>query len=139
MFPPQTIDSSLIDSNLLDPPLLDQQSAGVLERLGYYPASLAGLALLLGLLALLIRRRRLNIASGVALLGIVCAGLGTTAWRQYQITSQMKPYGAADPLQLQLDLAQAWFASGIVLPAAAAGFFLLAIAWMVTRPFAPYH
>jgi len=138
MFPPQIIDTPLLDSSLIDPALLNQQSTPLLERLGYYPASLAGLALLLGLLALLVRKRRLNIASGIALLGIVCAGLGTTAWRQFQITGLMKPYGAADPMQLHLDLAQAWLASGVVLPAAGAGFLLLAFAWLVTRPFAPY-
>jgi hypothetical protein len=132
MNPTPSVDTSLFDPGLINPDLVNQTSAPFIERLGYYPATLAAFALLFGLLAILIRKRRMNIASGIAIFATVCAGLGTTAWRQYQVSSVMSP--GVFPLQQQLDFSQAWLATGVVLPAAGFGLFLVALAWLFTRP-----
>ena len=113
----------------------------MLDHLGYYPASLCLIAVVLGIVSLLVRNRRVNIAIGHGLAGVACAGIGVGAWRLYRIEvaawelysrAYINPADIPDQSTWCLDYAKSLIAVGTVLTATGIGFCLLGIAWLVS-------
>jgi hypothetical protein len=101
--------------------------------LGIYPAVLTLIAIIIGIVALALRRRNVNLATAHALVGIGLLGFGTTAWRMHESNSLFLPGGAVDPTAWMNSLGYSWIASGVVLPAVGVGLLLVAVSWLVTK------
>ena len=113
-------------TNIFGPSLFD--------ILGTYPALLALLAIGLGIVALILRKRIVNLAIAHALVAVGVFGFGTTAWRIHETNSLLLPSGSVDPTSWMISLGYSWMASSVVLPAVGIGFLLLAVSWLFTRP-----
>ncbi len=110
------------------------QGPSLLDMLGIYPALLTLIAIIIGLVAIALRRRNINLAAAHTLIGIGLLGFGTTAWRMHESNSLFRPGGAVDPTAWMNSLGYAWMASGVVLPAVGVGFLLVAGSWLLTKP-----
>jgi hypothetical protein len=109
----------------------------LLDLLGIYPAILAAVAICLGILALILRRRVANIAIAHGLIGIALLGFGSTAWRMHAMNSYFRPSGIADPTQWMISLGNAWMPTGVILPLVGLSFLLLSLSWIITKPSTP--
>jgi hypothetical protein len=106
----------------------------LLDQLGMYPAILAIVALGLGILGLILRRRIINIAIAHGLVGVALLGFGCTGWRMHAMNSYIRPSGAVDPTQWMITVGSAWMPTGVVFALVGLSFLFLGISWIFTRP-----
>ena len=121
----------------MNPEITTIQGPSTLELLGAYPAVLALLAVILGIVSLVVRKPKINLVAGIGLIALSLLGLGATAWRLFRFNGLMRENSWADPSQWLRDFGTSWMAAGVVLPACAIGFLLLAFACVLTDP--PLH
>ncbi len=106
-----------------------------LEVLGVLPALLTSGAILLGVASLIRRQRAINTGIAYFLLGIACAGCGTTAWRILEISFPFRPGTdiPIDPIQWYANFGIAWLPIGVVLPGCGIGFALVGLSSFLSR------
>jgi hypothetical protein len=118
----------------MNPEITTIQGPSILEILGAYPAVLALLAVILGIVSLVVRKPKINLVVGIGLIALSLLGLGATSWRLFSFNGLMRENSWADPSQWLRDFGISWMAAGVVLPACAIGLFLLAFACILTNP-----
>ena len=101
--------------------------------LGILPAVLCLLAFLSGMIAVIVRVKRVNFACGLFLAAIGMLGLGITSWRLFQYLIRWENSGGIEPGAICGDAAIAFFAAGAVLPSVAVGLVFVAVATLLTR------
>ena len=116
----------------MNPETVTSQTS-ILDQLGIYPVLLAFLAIILGILAIILRRRIANLAIAHALVAVALLGFGCTAWRIHSMNSYFMPGGGVDPTSWMISLGNSWMPSGVVLPTVGLSFMLVSISWVFTK------
>lgn len=89
-----------------------------MEIVGGYSACLVLAAIIIGVVALIARRRNISIFSTYAIVGIAFAGLGATFWNLSAMNRhQLFGWGAVDPYQWLAEFGVSCASAGAVLPA----------------------
>lgn len=119
--------------NIMPEPTI-KTSVSLMEIVGGYSACLVLAAIIIGVIALIIRRSKFSIFSACVIFGISLAGLGATFWELSAMHRvQLFGYGAIDPSLWQAEFGVACASAGAVLPACGVAFILVGASFLFPK------
>ena len=109
-------------------------SVTLMEIIGGYSYLLIFAAIIIGIAALVIRRRRFSIFSTFVTVGIAFAGLGATFWNLSAMNRmQLFHISAVDPYSWLADFSVSCASAGAILPACGVSMVLIGLSFLLQK------